>query len=306
MSDPTWKRVKTARDELMADQEAQLRGIEKTKRKREALRRVMGKKTPLDPRSDPEADDEVFQWLQGLLSGGVPVRLTGRWRPGVIYGGITKDLNKSGILEPEGIDPDPHKDGSRTVWVPAWKHTGPKLKTFAWAISMVQSGGRIRTFNLNLGVDVIAMAQVARARSRPIGFARYIRERMTKRLASALAPFGLPTPEFFFWVEARNQQLAHLHGVIVMPDQPSIKIDRAIRAALKNAGGQWNPAEHERQLKIDTMTGPAGWARYMSKWRLLTRLELQDDNTVAATQGVRSRARDWYVTKRASGDLVSP
>jgi hypothetical protein len=268
----------------------------------------MGKKTPPDPRADPEADRQIFEYLQYVLQDLDTVRLTGRWRSGVIHRGNTKNPNKQyGKAEDHillDLDEEAANAGSVTVWVPAWKHTGPKLKTLAWIMSMAEFGDRAQTLNLNLGTDVIGRAKVAQA-NQGIGFARYMRNRIKKHLSSATSPYGVDTPEFFFWVEAQTEQKAHLHGAIVLPEHPDApKLKLAIRDALKAAGGEWNSDEDENQLDIDAMWGPAGWAGYISKWPHLSRLQLQDNNTVAATRGIRARARDWYSAARETGDPI--
>jgi hypothetical protein len=309
VSDPAWKRVSDGRKQVAASEEADLRGREQTRMKKERLKRLLGKKTPPDHRANPEVDRQIFEYLQYVLVQSAPVALAGRWRPGVIYRGITKDQRKQETYDPNDllsqyIDPS-ELDGVVRVWVPEWRHTGPRLKTLAWIMSMSEFGDRARTLNLNLGIDVINMAKAAQ-QGRRIGFARYIRDRITKKLKAALAPYGVTTVTFFFWVEARQEAEAHLHGVIVMPDHPeAAKVERTIRDALKDAGGDWNPSAPENQLELKKMYDPLGWAGYISKWRLLSQLHLQDGNTVAATRDIRSKARDWYVAARKSGDPIN-
>jgi hypothetical protein len=297
-----WKVRKKTKHSLAAADEARLRADAEIAIKQERVRRGLGKKTPADTRGDTPTDEEVFKQIQGAFSTYKTVRFARRFGPGVIYRGTTKDLSKK---VSDLILPDDDDDEGITIWVPEWRHTGDKLKTFAWMMVLRQEGSRARTLNVNVGPDVIAMARRARE-TRGIGFARYLRDRITKRLRMALQPFGLAPPEFFFWVEADRIDRAHLHGVIILPDHPQIlRVTRAIRQALKAAAGHWNPAEHERQVKIKGMYDPLGWAGYAAKWRHVTRLRIEDDNTVAASGGLRSRGAAWYREARATGNPIN-
>jgi hypothetical protein len=259
----------------------------------------MGKNTPRDERRDPETDQDVSLALEGVMRGYGTVCLASRWGPGVIYRGVTKDPIKTLHF----IEDDEEEADSIKVWVPEWRHTGDRLKTFAWIMVLSQEGTRARTMNFNLGPEVIGMARRA-AETRGIGFASSIRERVTKHLKRELEPLGVEAPDFFLWIEAVRESKAHVHGGIIIPDcTKPVAVMRAIRKALKSAGGNWNPAEHENQVRIGK-TPDAGWGRYVSKWKLLTRLQLQNDNTVAATSGLRSRAAAWYKHARTSGDPI--
>ncbi|MFZ5720202.1 MAG: hypothetical protein ACOY5Y_12165 [Pseudomonadota bacterium] len=264
------------------------------------VRDRMGKKTPRDVRGNAFADEVIFLEIQRALRSGRVVRFARRRTPGVLVVGDVKTPPKNDnktIIAEEGEEV--------SIYVPMWKHTGDKLKTLAWIMAMQDDGPRARTLNLNIGPDVIQMARQAKEK-RGVGFARFLRDRMTKRLKKALKPFGLDTPDFFFWVEADRAGREHAHGVIVIPDHPEpTKLMRTIRSALKSAAGRWNPAEHENQVRLKQMHDPAGWAGYVTKWRNLTRLRIQNESTVAASGGVRSRASAWYMEARASGAPIS-
>jgi len=44
----------------------------------------------------------------------------------------------------------------KTMWVPAWDHTGANLKMLSWAVALHQDGAK--TLNLNLGPEVSAVS----------------------------------------------------------------------------------------------------------------------------------------------------
>jgi hypothetical protein len=77
--------------------------------------------------------------------------------------------------------------------------------------------------------------------------------------------------------------------------------------------GKKTPRDERRDPDADEDVALAlEWAlhvygsRYVSKWRLLSRLQLQNHGTVAATSGLRSRAAAWYKHARTSGDPIKP
>lgn len=301
LSEEAWKARKRIKDSLAAADEARMReGVRLALRSRQ-IRDRLGKKTPKDLRGNDHADEAIFLAIQRAMRSGTVVRFAERRGPGVLLVGNIKEPPWRGedIIIPE------EDDDEVSIYVPQWKHTGDKLKTLAWIMAMQDHGPSARALNLNIGPDVISMAQQAKER-RGIGFARFLRDRMTKNLKKALRPFGLEAPEFFFWVEADRAEHAHAHGVIVIPDHTEPKkVMRAIRSALKSAGGRWNPAEHENQVRLKHIHDPAGWAGYVTKWKNLTRLRIQNESTVAASGGIRSRARAWYDRMRRSGQPIA-
>lgn len=301
MSGEAWKVRKRAKDSLAAADEARMRYGIKLDLKGERIRALLGKKAPRDIRGNAFSDDAIFLEIQRALRSGATVRLTGRKGPGVLVEGDIKSPPKD-ISDKLLSD---HFEEEVSIYVPLWKHTGDKLKTLAWIMAMEVHGPRARALNLNIGSDVIEMGQRAQEK-RGVGFARFLRDRMTKHLKTAFRPFGLDAPEFFIWVEADRSSKQHAHGVIVVPDhwQPK-KVQKAIRAALKSAGGRWNPAEHENQVRLKRIHDPAGWAGYVTKWKNLTRLRIQNDSTVAASRGIRSRASAWYSAARDSGQPIN-
>lgn len=291
---------KKLKDDLAREDEARLREGARIALKQKRVQARLGKKTTVDQRGNEVDDEEVFQFLQSAMRSTRPVRLTGKFAPGVIYRGTSKDLNK----QVSNLIIGDEEEGPLTVWVPDWKHTRDKLKTLAWLMVMQEQGDRVRALSLNLGPEVIAMARRSQMLN-GVGLARFLRDRINRHLRVALKPFGLDVPEFFIWVEAWDEGHAHVHGALIVPDHSEpIRLMRAVRAALKAAGGRWNPNEHERQVMLKKMHDPAGWGRYLSKWRHLTRLRVQDENTVAASGGLRSRAAAWYREARASGRVI--
>lgn len=297
MSKGNWRTRKTTKDSLAATDEARMRQGAKLKLKGQRIRDRLGKKTPKDVRGNAYTDDMIFLKIQSIMNAGSSVRFAAGKGPGV---SVVGDISEPPKDPSELIHSDDY-DQEVSIYVPLWKHTGDKLKTFAWVMAMRDHGPRGRALNLNIGPDVIRMAERAQ-RARGIGFARFLRDRMTKHLRKALRPFGLEAPEFFIWVEADRAERAHTHGVIVIPEHPSqTRVVRAIRAALKAAGGRWKPGEHENQLRLKNMYNPAGWAAYVTKWMNLSRLRMQNDSTLAASGGVRSRAKAWYEEARKSG-----
>lgn len=318
MTDQTWKKQKRSRDALAADHEALLERVDRTHRKVQKLRRRMGKKTTRDDRRDPDVDDKVCLELEGFLQFGKKVAFVSKRSAAVIYRGRHYSGEEADLLSGWDEDDgegglevtDPNQDPNTLVdpeafpvWVPEWRHTGDRLKTFAWIMAMSQEGSRSRTININLGPDVITMAKRARE-NRNIGFARFFQDRLTRCLRRELTPMGLEPPGFFLWIEAATESRAHVHGGIILPPSTETANEgavlSAIRVAMKKAGGRWNPAEHENQVHIG-QTPDAGWGAYVSKWRLLTRLQLQSNSTVAASSALRSLASAWYKNARASG-----
>lgn len=300
MSGDAWKVRKQTKDSLAASDEARMRQGIKLSLKAQRVRALLGKRAPKDIRGNAYTDDAIFLQIQRALRSGAIVRLTGRKGPGVLVEGDIKSPPKD--MDDILLSDDYEEEVS--IYVPLWKHTGDKLKTFAWIMAMEVHGPRARALNLNIGADVIGMARRAQEK-RGVGFARFLRDRMTKQLKKALRPFGLDAPEFFIWVEADRAGNEHAHGVIVIPDHSEPrKVMKAIRAALKSAGGRWNPAEHENQVRLKRIHDPAGWAGYVTKWKNLTRLRIQNESTVAASGGIRLRAADWYSAARSSGKPI--
>ena len=158
---------------------------------------------------------------------------------------------------------------------------------------MKHQGGEAVT--LRLGPEVIAAAQAS-----PIGFMGYLRARLMRYLR-ARAVDGPDTPGFFFMVEAAHGIEPHLHGAVIMPKAAAPR--EAVEKALMEAGGGY--AAPSNQVKAKVLYGPAGWVRYISKWKIGTQILLGDSRTVAATNGVRSAARTWYEETRRTGTPVA-
>lgn len=70
-----------------------------------------------------------------------------------------------------------------------------------------------------------------------------------------------------------------------------------------DAGGDYVPRKN--QLRIRSYTNAAGWAEYVSKWKLGTAILLGDKRVCACSNNIRSAARAWYEDARRSGRVLS-
>ena len=269
-------------------------------RMKERLRAAASGKVHPTSRNDELQDRDIFQEIRDSLKVGASVRLAAKTDRGVIR-------RKTPIHGPQWMkikaedrkekrNHKTHDTWVKTMWVPHWDHTGDHLKGLAWAIVMHERTGR--TLTLDLGPEVIEAA-----RRDPQGFAIYMRRRISRRLKFAANRLGLPVPEFFFMVEDSDLGEAHLHGGILLPDDK--RAYTAFRAALREAGGAWRGGGSARQLDTQKLDTPVRWIAYISKWRLGTAFKVQG-KTSAATNGVRSMAKEWYQTARATGQVLRP
>ena len=252
------------------------------------------------PRRDPFADRDIFLEIQGTLERQGIVRLARRTGPGVISRRIPVHLNEWDDIKKADnslrrrLKPD--ERWTKTILAPGWDHTGDMLKGLAWAMVMFERQGRAMT--LRLGPEVITAARL-----HPKGFAQFMRRRIKAYLDKAMKPFGLPSSEFFFAVEDTEFGEVHLHGAILAPADPGAF--KAMRKALKRAGGVWRSKDTGRQLDTPELYSPVRWVNYIAKWRLGSALNL-DSKVSAATQGVRRMAQVWYRQARASGAAIDP
>lgn len=264
------------------------------------LRASASRKVHRASRNDELQDRDIFQEIRDSLQAGASIKLASKAGRGVIK-------RRTPIHDPEWkeIKAEDRKEKRKhttqdrwvkTMWVPQWTHTGDQLKGMAWAIAMHERGGR--TLNLNLGPEVIEAG-----RRDPQGFAIYMRRRMSRHLKTAATRLGLPVPEFFFMIEDSDLGEAHLHGSILLPQDK--KAYGAFRTALRAAGGNWRGGGSARQLDTQKLDTPVRWIAYISKWRLGTAFKIQG-KTFAATNGVRTMAKEWYQTARATGQVLRP
>ena len=286
--------------DIAKERERALEVSQNEARLKDRLRASASGKVHRTSRNDELQDRDIFQELRDSLKAGASVRLAARTGRGVIK-------RKTPIHYPdwttikaedrkEKKNHKTHDTWVKTMWVPHWDHTGDHLKGLAWAIAMHERGGR--TLNLNLGPEV---SEAGRRDQQ--GFAVYMRRRITRRLKIVANRLALPVPDFFFMIEDSDLGAAHLHGAILLPNDK--RAYNAFRTALREAGGDWRGGSSARQLDTRELDTPVRWIAYISKWRLGTAFKVQG-NTSAATNGVRSMARDWYQTARASGQVLRP
>jgi len=259
-------------------------------------RRLSGKKTGSNRGDVLLMDRDIFQEIQRSTWAGLWVRFTGRRGPSVIRRKYPVHVNLwSHIALRDRIRLE-QGDTCKTLWVPSWKNTGPRLKLLSWCMALRLSKGT--AFNLHLTRDVI---HAARNHSR--GFAYAIQQRMQHHLRIELGRLGLEAPDFFFVVEATQGIEEHLHGAIDIPDHPDAR--KAVRAALLAAAGFASWKLTGTELRFKDMTYPPGWAEYCLKWVGQTGIAL-DNSVIAATNGLRTRGEDWYRHARDSDDVIDP
>ena len=266
----------------------------------EKLKARSSGKVHVDPRADPLQDRDIFKEIQASLKAGAAIALTART-------GRAVTRRKIPVYEPDWVRihaeirkaKRQHKDQStwlKTMWVPHWDHTGDRLRAMAWAMAMHHR--EARTLNLNLGPEVIEAGQAHRD-----GLAVYVRRRISQRLKAAADRLGLRVPEFFFVIEDSDFGNAHIHGAILLPEEP--KAYKVFRAALVAAGGKWRSGGSARQLNTVEMDTPIKWISYVGKWRLGSAMKV-GGRTFAASHGVRNAGRDWYREARSSGVILRP
>lgn len=261
------------------------------------LRAGPSKKPPKTPRKDRDLDLKIFRRIRASLRRGDVVRLTSKPGPAVTDMRTRKRrIRTSRWKAEEEIDGGGSVDeicaAESTFMVPHWDHTGDRLKLLAWAMSIKGMGGQAMSLH-------IPDATWSKALKSARGPAAYLRDRMVKRLKKAFASTGFPPPEFFFLVEASSTVRPHLHGAIVVP--PGMRT--SVEAALIESVGVWRTGT--RQLDLREITDAAGWACYVAKFTFTTMLTLEDRRIAAATNGLRSTARAWYLDRREQGDPLS-
>lgn len=124
-----------------------------------------------------------------------------------------------------------------------------------------------------------------------------MRDRLARCLKPALATHGISRVDFFFAVEAAYGIDPHIHGAILVPNEPGILA--ATEQALQKACGAWHP--RARQVDLRRFYAPPSWVRYISKWRRGTIIQVGDNRITACTNGLRTAAKAWYQEARSSG-----
>jgi len=170
------------------------------------------------------------------------------------------------------------------------------LKALAWAMVLYEYGGR--TLNLN-----ISEAVVNAAHGDPrLTFAQYLRERIKRELTKSLKPLGVACPDFFFAVESTELGKTHLHGAILSRHETTF--DGVIREALFHAMSGKKVMRTGTEVHLDELVTPAKWVNYCAKWWRGSAFD-PEGRVFAATSGLRSVARDWYVeARRDEGPLT--
>lgn len=286
--------------DIAKERERALEVAQNHARMKERLRASASGKVHRNSRNDELQDRDIFQEIRDSLRAGASVRFASRSGCGVIR-------RRTPIHAPEWqrIKAEDRKEKRKhqthdtwikTMWVPDWTHTGDHLKGLAWAVAMHERGGR--TLNLNLGPEVIEAGRRDRQ-----GLAAYLRRRISRHLKAVAKHLGLEVPEFFFMIEDSDFGEVHLHGGILLPDDK--RAYDAFRAALRSAGGEWRGGGSARQLDTRELDTPVRWIAYISKWKLGTSVKIQG-TTFAATNGIRSMAKEWYRAARASGQVLRP
>ena len=277
------------------EKERGLRVLENDLRMKARVAAASSGKVFATPRNDPLADRDIVLEIQASLKAGASVRITGSTAAGVIRRKAPihgKEWKK--IRAQDRKDYKLHPGLStwiKTFWVPHWDHTGDALKGVAWAAAMFEA--KAMALTLRLGPEVISAA-----RSSPHGFAVHMRRRLAREMKRVATEIGCAVPEFFFIVEDTDMGEVHLHGAIMIPDDPVVC--KRVRKGLAVAGGKWPSAASGRQVDTPELETAQRWINYIQKWRLGSAVRLQG-KTFAATNGIRSMGRDWYQNARTTG-----
>lgn len=267
------------------------------------LRRLRSKKSSGRLLRDEARDDKILRKINSALRDGDLVRITSRGGPAV----TDLRFNKKRTRAPESTEGRMEKGGSveretrperkaTTLWTPSWDHAGDAMKLLAWSQVMRLKRGKALT--LHLSEEVVSEGR-RKSEAGEKSFTEFIRDRVSQQLRKAFAGTQLPMPEFFFVIETAYGKSPHLHGAITVPSGA----EHRVRAALIKAGGPWGTGA--RQLQLTEITSAAGWVSYCLKWREQAKVLLQDSRLVAATRGLRSEARAWYVEARRVGTPIN-
>ena len=279
--------------EFANDREQQLRSRQNSQRLRD---RVRAGKTYAPPNADPLLDRDLFLEIQESLDCGHFLKIAGARGPLVRQ--RTYPIRYPQLLSIKKQDQAQRKKKNfeKLLWVPLWRNTGDMLKVLAWSTVLHKEGGA--AFTLHLTPEMIAAAK-----SNPKGFAYHLQQRIQPELRKSMKTLGLAVPDFFFVVEATIQIEPHLHGAIIVPNHP--KAWEAIKAALRVAGGFSGMTRKGGEVKLEPMYFAAGHAEYAVKWKLQS-VEQIGASIFAATNGLRTRAKDWYVRARRDGYAFKP
>jgi len=158
----------------------------------------------------------------------------------------------------------------------SWKHATQEQK-LSRAVTVIGHAGYSLTLNLS-----DAQEEALRKSRDP---ARHLSDRINRALKEA----GIEAPEYAFALEVSDKGRLHAHGAIVLPAHA----DRErIKQALMRAGGRIKGKAAARQVKLDPMPEPAGWASYCLKDLKLTRKALGTNKIAFLSTGLKRRCRD--------------
>ncbi|WP_297803833.1 hypothetical protein [uncultured Brevundimonas sp.] len=196
-------------------------------------------------------------------------------------------LEKSGDLKNRRLVVEEIKKEIGNYKVPDWRRATISLKLLALCIEVHKRGGI--AFTLRLSNDVIK-----RSEEDGRGQVSYLQDRIRKNLK---AVFG-HCPDFCFIMEKDTLSPLHLHGVIDIRTDDPRKLDA--EKALMRAGGCWTSTNaHLYQNRFDDLYGPYGWASYLSKAILVTRLEVSS-KLFGVTSGLRTVVEGEWASLRAT------
>lgn len=296
MGDEREARAVSARKQLEREQERERSATAVTRAREARFRKAMearrSKKPTPRPLADPARDERIFKAIKASLREGEAVALSARGGPSVTdYRVHKKRRQREPEEETAGLPPTKEERPHR-FWTPNWDHAGDALKALSWGMVMEREKAQVFTAHISASV-------LGKAVGHPRGFARYMQDAISRHLRRRFSEAGLPTPEFFFSVEASSTVEPHLHGAI------QIASDEATRTLAANAIRQaCGVIPNVKQVEVKPMTYAIGWIGYMSKWRRGTQITLGDQNVVAATSDLRSAARRWYEEARRTGEVI--
>ncbi|HEY3798371.1 MAG TPA: hypothetical protein VGL58_08455 [Caulobacteraceae bacterium] len=299
-------------DEWTLDAESAAEVEQNGERVRAKLRAAASGKTFVAPRRDLVQDRDIFKQIQACMRAGASVRLVARKGAGVLAWKKTiysapRDKFEKALPRERRLHPTPNT-WIKSIWVPGWDHTGDRLKALSWAMVLNESPGI--AFTIRLGPEVISAGL-----SFKHGIAAYIRDRLQRRLRERFHALGFPSPDMFVSIEVPRGGELHVHGAVSVPgdrddhceeDKAYLQAKAVVRHVLDQVAGNWvGPSGVDRGRKVDTkrLDTPLRWVSYVSKCTLSSERML-DGRALAASNGLRSKARRWYVDARKFGVVI--
>lgn len=148
-----------------------------------------------------------------------------------------------------------------------WRHLSETEKLHAAHLSAEKSGAL--AFTIIFSERLQRTLQASNDPTRLL--AGYINRELRKAIGGSL-------PHLFVLEISRTGKL-HAHGVVIIGDDLDEERILAIDKALGRAGGQLKAARMTRQTQtyLDHLHNGEGWAKYLSKARVVTRRHLQAD-----------------------------